>query len=397
MASGGLGAAAPIENFRLIMPASLLGGGLLRLAEDDTLRESLGYTWYLVKCIDPDRTRLNEGWFKEPFSMATYARHYYRPPSFQQIEWTFPVDYKTLHFHDPIPETQALMALISQSRPDFVYSLHNADFCGTYFCISHESPPLYELLPKLVESQGLPLHLGEPESPFEVEYASAIYRASSIAEEYDYLEEQSDTDPAEIITGGTDSFSYARTFCDPFCLVCEVPYLYHSAVDDTSPSDMVRRDAILQAIERTREEVGFLNELYDAALSDLTVPSPFRAGIEETLRTSPVQLDAEENWARTDPKTAEMATEAEKLDSLAIQEFYQLFNLGTFVRMLDAQIATAGESPSLSSARETAQAAFDTRSADLEAELDYTVIPIQKLVRVQLGSALLAADYHAKR
>jgi GNAT superfamily N-acetyltransferase len=39
----------------------------------------------------------------------------------------------------------------------------------------------------------------------------------------------------------------------------------------------------------------------------------------------------------------------------------------------------------------------EARAADLEAELDYTVIPIQKLVRVQLGSALLAADYAAGR
>jgi len=53
----------------------------LRLAEDDALRESLGYTWYLVKCIDPDGTRLNEDWFKGPFSLENYARHYYRPPA----------------------------------------------------------------------------------------------------------------------------------------------------------------------------------------------------------------------------------------------------------------------------------------------------------------------------
>jgi hypothetical protein len=68
-----------------------------------------------------------------------------------------------------------------------------------------------------------------------------------------------------------------------------------------------------------------------------------------------------------------------------------------FVRMLDAQIAATGESPPLCSARETAKATFEARAADLEAELDYTVVPIQKLVRVQLGSALLAADHAAKR
>jgi hypothetical protein len=367
----------------------------LRLAEDDALRESLGYTWYLVKCIDPDGTRLNEGWFKGPFSIENYARHYYRPPSFQQVAWTFPIDYKTLHFHDPLPETQALMALIEEVRPDFMYSLHNSDFGGVYFYIWDEAPPLYEPFHKLVESQGLPLHLGESEMPYETEYASAIYKDSSISAEYDYLEEQSNTDPAEIIRGGTLSFEYARRFCEPFTLICEMPYFYHPAISDTSASDVVRRDAILQATAETRENVGFMQELYDAVKSELTVPSPFRDAIQETFRTYLEELAAQENWARTNRRTAEMATVAQKFDSLVVHRYYRLLGLGMFVRMLDAQIAATGQSPLLSSAREEAEAAFEAHSTALEAELDYTVVPIQKLVRVQLGSALLAADYVA--
>ena len=369
----------------------------LRLAEDKKLRESLGYTWYLIKCIDPDGTRLNEGWFKGPFSIGNYAHHFYRPPSFQQVEWTFPIDYKTLHFHDPLPETQALMALIEQVRPDFIYSLHNAGFGGAYFYISEEAPPLYEPFYKLVESQDLPLHLGEPEMPWAVAYASAIFKVPLATESYDFLEEQIGGDPAEVLKMGTASFDYAKSFCDPFCLVCEMPYFYDPAIRDTSASDMVRRETILQAVEQAREDINFLKEQYEAVKDELTAASPFRDSIEETLRTSLQHLAAQENWARTDPKTAEIATVAEKFDSLVIHRFYRLLGLGMFVRMLDAQITTTGESPSLFAAREAAKAAFEARNADLESELDYAVIPIQKLVRVQLGSALLAADYAAGR
>jgi hypothetical protein len=368
-----------------------------RLAEDDALRESLGYTWYLIKCIDPDGTRLNEGWFKGPFSLGNYARHFYRPPHFQQVEWTFPVDYKTLHFHDPLPETQALMALIEQVKPDFIHSLHNSGFGGVYFYISEEAPRLYEPFHKLAESQNLPLHLGEPEIPYATEYASAIYKVPVAAESYDYLEKQTGTDPAEIITGGTASFDYARTFCDPFCLVCEMPYFYHPAIHDTSPADMVRRDAILQGTGQARQDMNFLKDQYEAVKDALTVPSLFHDAIKETLRTFEQRLVAHENWARTEPKTAETATVAEKLDNLVIRRLYRLFSLGMFIRLLDAQIAATGESPSFSSAREAAQAAFEARNADLEAELEYSVIPVQKLVRVQLGSALLAADHAAGR
>lgn len=369
----------------------------LRLAKDEALRESLGYTWYLVKCIDPDGTRLNEGWFKGPFSVENYARHYYRPPAYQQVAWTFPIDYKTLHFNHPPPETQALMSLIEKVRPDFMYSLHNSDSGGVYFYIWEEAPPLYKLFHKLVESQGLPLHKGESERPYEIEFAPAIYKDNSISAEYDYLEEQTGMDPAEIITGGTLSFEYAREFCDPFTLICEAPYFFHPAIGDTSSSDMVRRDVLLQAIEEAREDVELLKGLCDAVKSELTVPSPFRDAIEETLKRSWAELVAEEHWLRNNHETGKMATVAEKYDSLVLGRVGRLPQLGMFLRMLDVQIAATGKSTSLSPVSEEAKAIFEARAADLEAELDYTVVPIQKLVRVQLGSALLVADHAARR
>ncbi len=366
-----------------------------RLAEDEGLRESLGYTWYLVKCIDPDGTRLNEGWFRGPFTLENYARHYYRPPAYQQVAWTFPIDYKTLHFDAPIPETQALMGIIEQVKPDFMYSLHNSDFGGVYYFLWEAAPPLYDQFHKLVASQGLPLHMGESERPYEEQYASAIYRDSSITEEYDYLDKHTDADPAEIITGGTLSFEYARRFCDPFTLICEMPYFYHAAINDASPSDMLRRDALLQAIAESRESVEVLAELYDAVKGELTVSSLFRDAVEEHLRASPQEIADEEEWVRTNPKTEGMATVAEKFDNVIIQKYYRLTMLGMFLRMLQTQISKTGATPVLISAQETTKDAFDKHAAALEAEIDYNVIPIQKLVRVQLGSGLLAAHYTA--
>jgi len=368
-----------------------------RLAEDDELRESLGYTWYVIKCVDPDGTRLNEGWFKGPFSITNYAQNFYRPPSFQQVEWTFPIDYKTLHFHDPLPETQALMKLIEGIRPEFIYSLHNSGFGGAYFYISEDAKPLYEPFHKVVKSQDLPLHLGEPEMPYAVEYAQAVYLVPPISQAYDFLAEQTGSDPAEIIKGGTSSFDFARQFGDPFCLVCEMPYFYNAMIHDTSPSDMVRREAILQNTAQTKKDVGFLQAQYDAVKEELTVSSPFRDTIEETLRTFLPYIAAQENWANTDPKTEKVATQAEKFDSLMVGRFYRLLSLGMFVRMVEAQIDATGESPTLIAACEAAQATFNERSAQLEADLEYSVIPIRKLVGVQLGSALLAAEYAASR
>jgi hypothetical protein len=369
----------------------------LRLAEDQALREALDYTWYLIKCIDPDGTRLNEGWFKGPFSVKDYARHYYRPPSFQQVEWTFPVDYETLHFDTPLPETQALMSLIEEISPGFIFSLHNSGFGGAYFYLSEEAPGLYERFYRVVEGQDLPLHLGEPEMPYAIPYAKAVYGFPPIATMYDFLKEQTGKDPAEILRGGTSSMDYARRFCDPFGLVCEVPYFYNASIHDTSPSDMLRRDAILQGLAQHRAELELLQEQYGAVERELTIESPFRVAIEETLRAWPDHVAAHENWARTDPKTERQATVAEKLDNLLIWRFYRLLSLGMFVRLLETQLTASGASPALDAALASARTWFEERGSALEADLDYSVIPIQKLVRVQLGSALVAAEHAAGR
>jgi len=367
-----------------------------QLAADSALRESLGYTWYLIKCIDPDGMRLNEGWFKGPFSLENYARGYYRPPMNLQVDWTFPVDYKTIHFDQPLPETQALMTLLEQTRPDFLYSLHNSGFGGAYFYISEEAKPLHEPFHALVKSQELPLHLGEPEFPTAKEHAKAIFELPPFSVLYDFLEE-SGSDPANTITGGAPSDDYARQLGDPFCLVCEMPYFYNPAIHDTSPADIVRRDAILQRIEKERHIIGLMRQQYEAIRDELTAPSPFRAPIVEIVEKWEGYLDADETWAKTDPKTTARATVAEKMDNLVISKFYNMLNLGMFVRLLNDQAAATDESPALMAARRAVQSAFDQISHELGAELEYAVIPIQKLVRVQLGSALLAAGYAAGR
>ena len=90
------------------------------LAENPEITKELGYTWYLIKAIDPDGATLNEGWFKGEFDPIKYTRHYYRPAPHEQNEWTFPVKYKKLNFSTPPSETQGLIHLIKEIKPIFM-------------------------------------------------------------------------------------------------------------------------------------------------------------------------------------------------------------------------------------------------------------------------------------
>jgi len=367
-----------------------------KLAADEDFRAELDYTWYIVKCIDIDGTRLNEGWFKGPFTVTNYARHYYRPPSHEQVEWTFPIEYKTLKFDKPLPETRALMELIEDTQPDFMFSLHNAGFGGVYLYLSNDYQAFYPDFYKLVESQQLPLHLGEPEVPYARKFSDAVYGMIGITDSYDFLEKNSPKDPAEIMKGGSSSYEYARKFADPLFLVCEMPYFYNAAITDTTPSAEVQRDTILAGLKTQKQHIQALEEILNPVWPLLTLENALKETVRSFLETWAGQLAAQENWAQNAPELSRKATVAEKFDSECAMPFYMLLGTGTAVRMLQAQIAVSGEEAALKRALQDLQAYFDTKAAGLEKALDYQVIPIKKLAGVQLGCALLLASRYVR-
>ncbi len=362
-----------------------------RLVEDRSL-DKLDFTWYVVKCADPDGARLNEGWFKGPFTPLHYALNYYRPPGYQQIEWTFPIEYKTLVWDKPIPETRALMRVMEDVKPQFMYSLHNSGFGGVYFYVSSRCKPLYSKFQNLAKRENLPLHLGEPETPYMKKLAKAIFKMPTSVERYDFLKKHVKKDPAEIINYGTSSDDYARRVAGSFTLVCEMPYYYDSRIGDTSESDVVRKDAVLHSIKLSENRHVFVKKNYSKVKQSVRSRAdkePFRDAIEDSLKRFPDVIKAWKHWAETDPKLNRQATVAEKFDSYVISRFYDLLSLGMLYRCVKGTSNDEVEKEVLERITEW--------NKELESQLTYKVIPIRSLVRVQLGSALLTAKYIGKK
>ena len=172
------------------------------LCRDEELRRELDYTWYIVKTADPDGVKLNEGWFDRPFTLYNYARHFYRPASNQQVEWTLPLEYKTLHFHTPLPETSAVMKVLEEIKPSFLYSLHNSAFGGAYWYISDQDETFVANLPQAAQHQDIPLSLGEPEMPCCKIYSNAVFEFPGTPLIYDYYEQMTGQDPAPLLNSG---------------------------------------------------------------------------------------------------------------------------------------------------------------------------------------------------
>ncbi|MBS3812347.1 peptidase M14 [Candidatus Bipolaricaulota bacterium] len=371
------------------------------LARDEDLRKSLNFKFIIIKCIDPDGTRLNEGWFAGPFTPLNYASNFYRPPGHQQVEWTFPIDYKDLHYDEPIKETEALMEIMEEEVPDFLYSLHNAGFGGAYFYLSGPSEPLYDKLREASTAMDIPLHLGEPEVPYAENLSDAIYKMIATVETYDYMEKYTDENPAEIINNGTGSTDYAKRLNeDVFSLVCEVPYFFDPKIGNYEESDVIRREAVLDGVRLSEDMYAYLEEKYDNIESLLTHESKFKETIDEYLRMMEQQHESKRGWAEINDELDAPATVSQKFDNYVVTRFYRMLAYGMFIRMIGEQINRTNspeETDELKKVKLEVETELKRHDDILLGDLDYEVIPIRKLVGVQLRAGLESLNYVNER
>jgi|Deesub1362B_J571_1020462.scaffolds.fasta_scaffold00005_158 uncharacterized short protein YbdD (DUF466 family) len=366
---------------------------LWRLAEYEDLRNLFNYTFHVVVVADKDGLRLNEGWLKGPFTILNYAMNYYRPAGNKQVEWTFPIKYKNLEFNDPLPETRALMNIIEEKHPDFIYSLHNAGFGGVYYYITAEAPLLYPIYRYYPTLHNVPLALGEAEVPYAKKLSEAIYYMISTPEYYDYLEKHAEKDPSEIIKTGTDSFDYSRKYNpDVFELVTEVPYFYDRRIEDESPTDIKRRKAFLESIEEDKKEYKYRLNIYNKVKDKLKLNTRFQETLEYYLTVFPDAIKAMEKWVKTAEELDRKATVAEAFDVYQVSKFYRILGLGNIRRMLKEEIEAGGDGV-LETVLKEVEEEMSRRAEIVEEELEYQVIPIKKLVTIQLAAGLYTMLY----
>lgn len=363
-----------------------------RLCEDAALREELGYTWNFIKSIDSDGMRLNEGWFKGPFTPTNYARKFFRPAPFDQVEWTFPIDYKTLHFHSPLPETETLMAVIDELKPTLLYSLHNAGFGGVYYYVQGGDEALFKQFHEIPTWFNLALDLGEPEVSYAVQLAPAVYKWLSISADYDHLLANGIEDPATIIKAGSSSAEYASKYGSYF-LVVELPYYDDPRVNDPTVTDILRRDAIIQSLDAEEESEAWFEKHMNDVKEHLQHETLVSRATISFLEMGKSFRGVQRQWAMTAEETNRLATQAEVFSSLLVPRFYRLLIFGMFVRMLEDEVNNGNTSEIVAETRDLALARFDELSASLESALNYRVLPIQSMVGVQVCAGLATAAY----
>jgi predicted heme/steroid binding protein len=359
----------------------LAAGGALGLAE--------AFRWHVVPCVDPDGLALNRGWLRGPYTLAHYARHFYRPAGDEQVEWTFPFHYKRAAFDDVLPETRALMGLIDGVRPTLMCSLHNSEFGGAYFYLSRREPALYGVLAALPGRFGVDLHAGEAEAPFIEVLSDGVHLWPGAEEGYDYTESLG-LDPVAVPSGSASS-TYAGRH-GTLTVVSELPYWRDPRAGDTASSGRRLDDALRCQATDVAEVVDLMTRgLASVSDADVAASPLLRASayFAAALASAPARARrrADEATSRREGSVAEIRSVEDLADS------FRLRYAGMLRRGLESLPSPSHPGPILEELAERHEAWL--RQAE-DRHTGLTVLPIGDLVAVQYG-AILAAGHHLAR
>ncbi|ANZ35626.1 hypothetical protein BBK82_05570 [Lentzea guizhouensis] len=343
------------------------------VAETPELRDGIGFSWHFIPCIDPDGTRLNEGWFAGPHTIRRYHSEFYRPALRDQPEWTFPVLDERAHFDRTLPETEALARVIDELRPALQYSLHNADFGGVFFILGREVPGVADDLARVATQVGVPLSLGPVDTLGWPVLGPAVYLMP----------------PAEVLIAANSQGAQARHggssahYADRYgttSLITEVPFWHDERASDAGDSGRSYAEVLRTTARQLRADAGALDEVRQRIRT--RVPSPMPAAAADFIEQAGAFAAAHEAIAAT--VGARTATVAEVFGAESVVHMMRLRTAGVLRR----QLALDGEAHAVI---DVVDALFDQWCAQAGEALSERAFPLRQLVSMQIAAALAVA------
>jgi len=186
--------------------------------------------------------------------------------------------------------------------------------------------------------------------------------------------------PLEVLTHGDNSTFYLLSK-NPQAVVIkgEVPYFFSEKIKDNSPSSKTRREVWLSFLENSRNNLGFAQAIIGKILKVLKEPNPWFYLLSDAKRRWDTRTDAMKNYVNSSPDFERQATEAEVFDGLLDSYFY---NGG----LLFGQVRRAALESGLDSSEfKILESKIKDCSEHISSETDWKVLPIKKLIQLQLG------------
>ena len=371
------------------------GGNLIdylaeALIQDDQLREELDYTWYLVKCSDPDGARLNEGFQKGPHTPINFSLNYYRTPNFLTPESCFPYRFGPLNLNDPVPETKALMKVLDQIPMTFVSSLHMMKWGGITYEVPEPCELIYSGLWKLAKQFEV-----FPRKRLGTIYAPGIQYAAYLSPARGWLSQWSKGNKNIEPISGCYIYEYGQQLNpNMFMMIPECCIWFDPRMWDDTPTDSTLGESLLYAKDVSDDVNNFMLRIWNDALPYLEIESPFKIMMEEWMEpiikrytnvtNPPLRFDERIQNKR--------ATRAEKVGVEGREDLYRMFYLGGLIRTFETELKNSG-SEKLDNLSQEVMGKLQDYDNFLHDNYKVVAHPIRNLVGMGIGSLLISTEY----
>ncbi len=348
-----------------------------------------GWRWLIIPVLEQRGMRMNEGWFSRWGSLVDTAKSYFREPTENQYEWTFPFEYKNYKWVHSRPESTAVKEIIKAVKPDLLCNLHHCGFYDTYFYFSRNLPEAYPRLRVLSDELKLPLSTSNPDVPFGKVLTTGFYQMYGLR---DYIDYYARCEPENLLTmrRGSTSDEWYQDTIGGFSFNCEVPLLESSVKKDNEVSEHKLRSLLERRREKRATTINYCINVLNELEPLFCFSDPVLLGsVLKHVASAKLDLDFSEAKIQAAGKRA--ATNFDVFENDLMVDVADLLLLGQVWRVAD--IIRVNQSKTQA---RTVTARLDRKIMALAKKIEvrggFAPFPLQKLIKMQLGSILVVAD-----
>ena len=347
-----------------------------------------GWRWLIIPVLEQRGMRMNEGWFSNWGSLIDTAKSYFREPTENQYEWTFPFEYKNYKWVHSRPESTAVKEIIKDEKPDLLCNLHHCGFYDTYFYFSMDLPEAYPRLRELSGNLGLPLSTSNPDVPFGKVLTPGFYQMYGLR---DYIDYYTRHEPENLLTmrRGSTSDEWYQDTIGGFSFNCEVPLLESSIKKDNKISNHKLRGVLGKRRKKRAATINYCINVLTKLEPVFCLSDPLILG-SVLKHVANAKLELEFADAKIQASGNRNATNFEVFENDLMVDVADLLLFGQVWRVAETIRANQRKQQAENTER------IDRKIAALAKKTNcrggFAPIPLQKLIRMQLGTILIIAD-----
>ncbi len=223
-------------------------------------------------------------------------------------------------------------------------------------------------------------------------FQDGFFQPTGVQELYDSFEAEGVENPQQVIKCGTSSFDYLKHITDKECFsfTCEIPYFYDKTIGDISLSNYKRRTLRLESLEYIKEIYKHSKKVFRSIRKYSNKNTRIYTAVEDYLwrRGSLISLQIHE--AKTSSFYNGKASVAQAFDLNVSKPWYDLLNASMITRICDEVLINHPENEvEITIVKKNYDNWIEQKINEILSRTKIEVISIQKLVRVQLGSAFI--------